>query len=80
MFTIKLYMDENSYDVLSVPHYNVYRSHQFIEITLYKDFTTSQGVTYRITKEDYNSQGVPHYDYCFIENSSGKTIENLRIH
>lgn len=78
MFTIKLYNDENSYNVLCSPNYNIYRystdQGEIIEITLYKDYTTQNGVTYRIAKD----LETPHWHYAFIENEKGKTIENIR--
>lgn len=90
MFTIKLFANEDQYNVLECPNYNISRFYvdvppenigdksdqkkEVVEITLYKDFTTQEGVTYRIA--DYLE--IPHWKYAFIENSSGKTIDHIR--
>ena len=77
MFTIKLFYDNYSYNVLSAPHYNIYRNTEtgVTEITLYKDHTSHNGTTYRVSGKPLQ---VPHWDYAFIENSSGKTIDHIR--
>lgn len=78
MFTIKLYQDDNCYDVLCATHYMVSKylaeGKEVCEVTLYKDFTTMNGVTYRIAKK----LPTPHYTYAYIENSQGKTIEHFK--
>ncbi|QZI90061.1 hypothetical protein MYOV057v1_p0146 [Vibrio phage 184E37.1] len=45
-----------------------------IELTLYKDFTTQNGVTYRIA----NELPTPHWNYAYISNETGKTVDGLR--
>ena len=78
MFTIKFYNDDNGYNVLSAPHYSVNTFHTdegyVTEITMYKDMTTQNGVTYRVA----NELSVPHWKSAFVENSSGKTIDHIR--
>lgn len=77
MFTIKLFYDNYSYNVLSAPHYNIYRNTEtgVTEITLYKDHSSQNGTTYKVSGKPLQ---VPHWDYAFIENSSGKTIDHIR--
>ena len=77
MFTIKLYQDDNCYDVLFANHYMIskflYDGETVVEITLYKDSATTNGVTYRVAKE----LPTPHFSYAYIENIAGKTIEKI---
>lgn len=78
MFTLKLYTDPDNYHVLSSPHYNL-RTYptaegKVTEITLYKGMTTQDGVVYRVAKD----LPTPHWNYAYIENSCGKTIEHIR--
>lgn len=79
MFTIKLYNSPESYNVMCCPNYAISRFHtdegEVVEITLYKDHTTQNGTTYSIAK----SLSIPHWEYAFIENSSGKTIDHIRF-
>ena len=79
MFTIKLYADEDSYEVLEAPHYHISRfkvdGALVVEITVYKSYLTTEGVTYMIAATDL---GVPHFKYAFVENSTGKTIDHIR--
>lgn len=77
MFTIKFFYDEDNYNVVSAPHYNVFRNHKtgVVEVTIYKDFTTQSGITYRVSREDID---IPSWKYAFIENSSGKTIDHIK--
>lgn len=79
MFTIKIYNDENSYEVIETPHYHIskYSADGFdvVEITAYKSYLTTDGVSYRLCSNDI---GVPHFKYAYIENSSGKTIDHIR--
>lgn len=78
MFTIKLYYNSDNYNVLSAPHYNIatFSTEEGVvtEITIYKDMTTQDGITYRVAKDI----SVPHWNYAYIENSSGKTIEHIK--
>jgi hypothetical protein len=78
MFTIKLYYDIDSYNVICSPHYNIRTFNTdegFVtEITVYKDMTTQDGTTYRVAKDI----SVPHWNYAYIENSSGKTIDHIK--
>jgi len=77
MFTIKLYSSPDSYDVITTSHYNIYFNDKskVTELTVYKDFSTQYGVTYRICNRELE---VPHRKYAFIENSSGKTIDHIK--
>lgn len=79
MFTIKFYNSPDEYNVVSAPHYDVRKvglaeENTVYVITVYKDFTTVNGTEYRVATDI----PVEHYKYCFIENSSGKTIDHLR--
>lgn len=79
MFTIKIYSSENNYEVIEAPHYNVSKFNLkggFVtEITIYKNYFTTEGVSYRVSSVDLE---VPHFKYAFIENSNGKTIDHIR--
>lgn len=76
MFTIKLYHDPDSYNVICTQHYNVYKNAAGVtELAIYPTSLTNDGVTYRISKKDIE---IPHWKYVFIENSSGKTIEHIK--
>lgn len=76
MFTIKLYSDDKNYNVLEAIHYNIRKlSDELTEITLYPKYTTTEGVVYRVSKDNINDL---HWKYAYIENSSGKTIEHIR--
>ncbi|AUR93430.1 hypothetical protein NVP1187O_117 [Vibrio phage 1.187.O._10N.286.49.F1] len=78
MFTVKLYNDQDHYNTISCVHYNVSKfmadGQHVIELTLYKDFTTQNGVTYRIA----NELPTPHWNYAYISNETGKTVDGLR--
>ena len=79
MFTIKIYSSEDSYEVMEAPHYHIskFKTEQgFVtEITIYKNYFTTDGVSYRVSSADLE---VPHFKYAFIENSNGKTIDHIR--
>lgn len=79
MFTIKFYTDvENYYNCLEAPHYNVSRfkdgSNWVAEVTVYSDYLTSSGVSYRIADQ----MEVPHFKGAYVTNSKGKTIDHIR--
>lgn len=79
MFTIKFYNEPDEYNVVSAPHYDVRkvsseRDGDVFIISVYKDYTTLNGVEYRVALD----LPVMHWKYCFIENSSGKTIDHIR--
>lgn len=79
MFTIKIYSSEDNYDVIEAPHYNISKLNMpdgvVTEITIYKNYFTTEGVSYRVSSADLE---VPHFKYAFIENSNGKTIDHIR--
>ena len=79
MFTLKFcnYYDDytRSETILCCPHYNVYRYKGKIEITLYKDYTSAEGVTYTLADKDI---GIPYWEVCYVENVNGKTIEKIK--
>lgn len=79
MFTIKIYSSEDNYEVLEAPHYNIskFKTEEGLvtEITIYKNYLTTEGVSYRLSASDLS---VPHFKYAFIENSNGKTIDHIR--
>lgn len=70
MFTVKLVQGDTTH-VLSCNHYAIYKNKTFTELSLYKDFTTQNGVTYNISSEDI---GIPTFEICYVENINGKTI------
>ena len=88
MFTVKLYMGTKPSNMtqhtLSTAHFAITRYlaplnksddlQEVVELTLYPTNTIQDGVTYRIAID----LPTPHFDHAFIENSNGKTIENLR--
>lgn len=76
MFTLKFinqYDDGSSSTTsISAPHYQVYQNKNgTCEISLYKDFTSSDGVCYFLSSCDV---GRPYFQSCYVENPSGKTI------
>lgn len=79
MFTVKIYQSDSHYEVIETPHYNISKLSTeeglVTEITLYKTYQTTDGVSYRVSGSDLS---VPHFKYAFIENSAGKTIEHIR--
>ena len=79
MFTIKIYSSEDNYEVLEAPHYNIskFKTEEGLvtEITIYKNYLTTEGVSYRLSASDLS---VPHFKYAYIENSNGKTIDHIR--
>lgn len=79
MFTIKIYKSPDNYEVLETPHYNISNFERpegkVTEITIYNNYFTMEGVSYRISASDLE---VPHFKYAFIENSNGKTIDHIR--
>lgn len=80
MFTLKfinIYEDgEESITAISCPHYTAYRMRSgAYEISLYKDFTSTEGVCYNLSSCDI---GRPYFQSCYVENLQGKTIEAFR--
>lgn len=80
MFTIKFvnfYEDgSSSTTAISAPHYSAYTmKNKTIEITIYKDFTSVDGVTYFLSNVDV---GRPYFQSCYVENLQGKTIEAFK--
>lgn len=81
MFTVKFCSffesSENVEVNISCPHYIVYsRNDGSKTITLYKDFTSTDGVEYWVAKESL-SFSKPHFHVCYVENSAGKTINKF---
>lgn len=85
MFTLKfinIYEDpsyegyEEVITSVSCPHYSAYKRRDgSYEISLYKDFTSTDGVCYFLSSCDL---GRPYYQSCYVENLQGKTIEAFR--
>lgn len=78
MFTIRFYNDSNYYNVVESPHYNVsrYKSEDgwVVEVSVYNDFTTQDGVDYRIAEE----LPTPHFKGAYVMNSAGKTVDHIK--
>lgn len=85
MFTLKFIsrFDNNySQNVICCAHYHVYSrfvpdgdvGYYTYEITIYKDMTTVDGVSYRVSEHPLE---VPHHQVCYVENVHGKTIERF---
>ena len=68
---------EKSLTVICCTHYNTYHFKNRVEVTLYKDFTSVDGVTYTLAEEDI---GKPHWQVCYVENLNGKTIDTIRAY
>lgn len=95
MFTVKLisYFDDGSQSETSIscPHYRIYtRGNGFNAITVFKDFTETDGVEYKVMRPDVSTElakqmkadnpqfeGFMHHHACYIENSAGKTINHF---
>lgn len=85
MFTLKFCSfcgEDNDYEksltVICCPHYNTYHFKNRVEVTVYKDFTSVEGVTYTLSEEDL--LGKPYWQVCYVENVNGKTIDTIRTH
>ena len=78
MFTLKFCSSfedgTSSQTAICCSHYNVYRFDNRVEITLYKDFTSTDGVTYTVCQSEIEK---PHFKVCYIENINGKTIDKI---
>lgn len=79
MFTIKFinnYEDGSSTTTsVSAPHYSAYQNKNgTYEISLYKDYTSTDGVCYFLSNFDV---GRPYFQSCYVENVAGKTINSF---
>lgn len=79
MFTIKFYNDDNYYNCVEVPNYNVSRFKAeegcyVVEVTVYQDYTTQDGVSYLIA----DKVKIPHFKGAYVTNSKGKTVDHIR--
>ena len=71
---------------ISCPHYRVYRcKNGVISITTYNNMTDINGVERHVMSDDKNKELIgekqspsSYYHFCYIENASGKTVENIR--
>ena len=65
---------------ISCPHYNIYkRNDGTYTVTTYNTMTDIDGVERHIMSDDQaKTSSSQHYHACYIENSSGKTIEHIR--
>ena len=85
MFTIKFYSyfegESNIEVVLSAPHYEVYTHSDGVKsVTIYKDYLSVEGVEYKVVPDSLAEKlnyTTNHYQVCFIENQSGKTIARI---
>ncbi len=86
MLTVKFIRDETDQSSqvehsISCPHYSSQKRESGYTITLYKNFMAEpgKGVEYQIANYNPDDPGYHfHFDACFVENESGKTIAKFR--
>lgn len=80
MFTLKFYSyfedGSHTHATIACPHYSVYynKGADVYEVSIYKEHTSTEGVVYNVAQRDI---GKPYWETCYVENSSGKTIERF---
>lgn len=77
MFTLKFYNnyenEQTTETVICCPHYSIYtRSEGNYSVDVYPQFVKKGGVNRDVSVEE------SHFDFCYIENEAGKTINVLR--
>ena len=78
MFTLKFMSSYNDEEhrttAISCHHYSVYHFKNRAEVTVYKDYTSQDGVTYTVSLCEPD---MPHFQRCYVENMNGKTIDRI---
>lgn len=64
-------------NAISCPHYEVITDKHKTVVIAFKDFRCVDGVEYVISEKIQSSSSDTGYSVCFIENSSGKTIDRI---
>ena len=78
MFYLKLISGDDAYVHIDCAHYHVCELVNGVkEVTLYKGFTSENGVTYRVGKHNSEVDGIVHFDSCFVTGCDGKTIDKI---
>lgn len=78
---LKFFKNKDGVDVTNVvecSHYQVIRFSNRVDVVVYKDYFTLEGVSHTLTKEDVTSED-KSYRVCFVENINGKTIDTIRV-
>ena len=64
---------------ISCPHYETYkRKDGTFTVTTFSTMIKDQGVERTVATDEHKLKVESYYHSCFIENSSGKTIHNVR--
>lgn len=72
--------ETSSTTYISCPHYNIYKHKDgSATVTTYKDMTDTDGVARKVMKDNQAvTSDQQFYQFCYIENAAGKTIECIR--
>lgn len=77
MYNMK-FISGDSYVCIQCPHYHVSTlASGIVEVTLFKDFTSQDGVTYRVGIDKSEVSGIVHFNTCYVMNNQGKTIDRI---
>ncbi|AZF88607.1 hypothetical protein [Vibrio phage P23] len=69
---LKFFMGD-SYNAVSCNHYHVTKLKSgVIEVTLYPKYTTTDGVTYRLSESEIDE---PYFDSCTVHDDLGRIFE-----
>ena len=72
-------------NVVTCNHYEVYTHSGGVKtVTTYQDHTRLSGVDRHITAQaptgrDCDPDPERYFDYCYVENESGKTVDTIRV-
>ena len=66
-----------THNVIECSHYQTNKHSNRVEVIVYKDYFTKEGVTYILTKDTLDLKDIS-YRICFVENDNGKTIDTIR--
>lgn len=71
---LKFFMGE-SYNAMSCDHYHVTKLKSgAIEVTIYPKYTSTDGVTYRISDSEIDT---PYFDSCTVCDDFGRVIDTI---
>lgn len=77
MFTIKLYTKENNNEVttniLCCNNYSTLKGLSYCELTIYSDYTTQNGTTYKMSKD----LETHHFTGYTVLNQAGKVVDSF---